>query len=407
MWEKRLKEIQARKVAIRGLLEGDSKDIKIDELSVELKSLETEKTGIEARMTIARGINEGIIPATPVAKPVTTITEKRDFTAMPQEELLKVSEYRTGYLKTLQGKQLNEVERAAMAVGEQRAITTDAGSAGAAVPTTTFNMIVDKLRQTSVLFPLITATFIPGNLKIVVANAKNAALWSDEAVDGVAADDTVVSVSLGGYPLAKFVKLSINVVNMAIDAFETYITAELGRQLAIAIENAILSGKGPDAVDPAKPQPTGILNGITWDATNSLTYPLVGSVGYDDFVDIRALLGSMYRPGSVFVMNSKMEAEVMKIKSSTLRPIFSQDPQNGFSQKILNVPYIVDDYMPDETIILGRLDYYKMNFSQSPVIEASREAGFMSSSIVYRGLLIADGKPALSEAFVRLTKATV
>jgi HK97 family phage major capsid protein len=97
-----------------------------------------------------------------------------------------------------------------------------------------------------------------------------------------------------------------------------------------------------------------------------------------------------------------MEGMLMKIKSSTGKPIFSQDPQNGFIQKILNIPYVVDDYMPDATILLSRWDYYYMNFSQAPVIEADKSAGFSIASIIYRGLLIADGKPASGEAFVKL-----
>jgi HK97 family phage major capsid protein len=139
--------------------------------------------------------------------------------------------------------------------------------------------------------------------------------------------------------------------------------------------------------------------------TNSLTYSATNGLGYDDFVNARALLKSMYRPGARWILNSNMEAAVMKIKSATGKPIFSQDPQNGFAPKILNLPYDVDDYMPDSTIILGRFDYYYMNFSQPPVIEADKSAGFSSASVLYRGLLIADGKPALSEAFTKLTSA--
>lgn len=401
MWEKRLKEIRDRKVEIRKLLEGDNKDIKLDELDKELRSLDTEQKDIEKRMVIAKGINEGTISADPVPQPEAQ-PQKRNFESMDQEELLKAPEYRSAYLKRLQGKRLNEVERQAISVGEQRAITTDQGSAGPAVPSTTFNMIIDKLRQTSVLFPLITSTFIPGNLNIVVANAKNAAKWSAEAADGSDDNDNVVSVSLGGFLLAKFVKLSINVLNMTIDAFEVYITAELSRQLAIAIENAILSGKGPSPTDGSKPQPTGIIPGIVWDATNSISYT---ALDYDTLVDGRAKLGTLYRANAIFVMNSTTEAAMMKIKTSTGKPIFSQDPQNGFIQKILNRPYIVDDYVPDDVVLFMDPSYYKMNFSQSPIIETSRDAGFMSSSVVYRGLLIADGKPALSEAFVKIYKA--
>jgi len=328
-----------------------------------------------------------------------------DLALMSHEELCGAPEYRSAYLKRLQGKALGEVEnRAIVAEAEKRALTTGAASAGAAVPTTTYDKIIEKLRQTSVLFPLISTTYIPGNVILPVANAMNAAIWSDEAVEGILTnDDTVLPVSLAGWTLAKYSKVSIAATVMTIDAFEAYIVNQLGEQLAIAVENAILNGLGPTPEGGLKPQPTGILPGVIWSAANSLTYNLVSGLGYDDFVNIRALLRSIYRPGSMWVMNSNMEAAMMKVKTSTGKPIFSQDPQNGFIQKILNMPYVVDDYIPDATVLLARLDYYFMNFSQAPVIEADKSAGFSSASILYRGLLIADGKPALSEAFCRLT----
>lgn len=327
-----------------------------------------------------------------------------DFATMEYDELLRTPEYRSAYLRKLQNRKLTEVEgRAITSEAEKRALTTGSGSAGAAVPTTTFDKIIEKLRQTSVLFPLIMATYIPGNVVLPVANARNAALWSAEATTGALDnDDTVAGVSLAGYTLAKFAKVSIATQVMTIDAFEAYIVNQIGEQLAIALENAILNGLGPTPGGANLAQPSGILNFVTFDASNSITYPSSTGLDYDSFVNARALLGTMYRPKAVWVMNSKMEAAVMKIKSSTGKPIFSQDPQNGFIQKILNIPYVVDDYMADNTILLARLDYYYMNFSQAPVIATDPSAGFTSSSVIYRGLLIADGKPALSEAFVKL-----
>lgn len=332
--------------------------------------------------------------AQPAAGQPPVQVRSQDFEKMERGELFGTPEYRSAYLKSLQGKQLSEVE--------QRALTTAVGSGGAAVPTTTYNLIIEKLRQTSVLFPMISDTYIPGNVVLPVANARTAAVWSDEAVEGTIGDDTIAGVSLAGYTLAKYAKISAAALAMTVDAFEAYIVDQIGQQLAIAVENAILNGLGPTPGGGNKPQPTGILNGVTWDATNSKEYAT--TISYDDLVDLRALLKTPYRPLACFCMNSNMEAQLFKIKDTQARPIFTQAPQNGFEPRILNMPYRVDDYMPDDTILLCVPKYYYMNFSQNPVIESSKEAGFTSASTIYRGILIADGKPALSEAFVKLSK---
>ena len=117
----------------------------------------------------------------------------------PAEELVASPEYRSTYLKWLQGRDLTDAE--------QRALTT-AGRKRPAVPTQTLNMVIDKMRQTSALFPGSTSPMSRSNLSIVVADAKNAATWKQqEGQDGTPADDTVVGVTLTGYELIKLVEI--------------------------------------------------------------------------------------------------------------------------------------------------------------------------------------------------------
>jgi HK97 family phage major capsid protein len=388
MFEKRLKEIEARKLEIRKLLEQEDAQVNLDELEQELRNLEKEQKDIERRINIAAGIQGGTIAANQMPKPA---SEQRSFEGMDRDAILATTEYRSAYLKRLQGKDLTETE--------QRALTTAANSAGAAVPTTTLNMIIDKLRQTSALFPRINVSYVPGNLSLVVANAKNAAAWKSEGTDGTPADDTVINVNLTGFELIKLVEISAAAQAMTIDAFEAYIASEIGRQMAVAVENAILNGDGSG-------EPTGILTGITWDENNSTTWENGTAVGYDNLVDGLALLPTMYHNNAVFVMNRKMLfGGIRKIKDDMKNPIFTYNPQDAARNSILGYPVIVDDYMPDDTILLGDLSYYYMNFSQPPQIESSREAGFKSGKITYRGLAVADGKPALAEAFVKISEA--
>ena len=383
---KRLHEIEARKLEIRDMLSSDA-EIDMESIDTELRALETEKSEIEKRQALAGQINIGQVEATPIIKPQ---VEERGVEKMEREQLLSSQEYRTAFFKNLQGKPMSEVE--------QRALTTAAVSAGSAVPTQTLNQIIDKLRQTSALYNYITVSFVPGNLSFVVANAKNVANWKTEGSAGTAADDTVVSVTLGGYEIIKLVEISAAATAMTIDAFESYISAEIGRQLSIAFENAIVNGDGSG-------EPTGILNGITWGAGNSTDFTGVNDL-YDTLMDALGLLPTMYHQSSVFVMNRKtLFGGIRKVKASDGQPIFAYNPQDRAAMTILGYGIVLNDYVPDDVILLGDFSYYRLNFSQAPTIEASREAGFTSGKTVYRGLAVADGKPALAEAFVKIVKA--
>lgn len=386
----RLKEIEVRKLAIRDLLQNEEAEVNLDELETELRSLEKEEKDIERRYTIADGIKGGTLGGNPIPKPKGG--EQRSFDGMERDELLAAPEYRSAYLKRLQGRDLNDTE--------QRALTTGSASAGAAVPTTTLNKIIDKLRQTSALFPLINVSYVPGNLSLVVANAKNDAAWKVEGADGTPADDTVTEVSLTGFELIKLVEISAAAQAMTIDAFEAYIASEIGRKMAIAVENAILNGTGSG-------QPTGILDGITWVVgTNSVEYANAGSPDYDDLMDALSLLPTMYHQDAVFVMSRQMLfGTIRKIKTTDGMPIFTYNAQDRAAMTILGYPVIIDDQMTNDQILLGDFGYYYMNFSQAPQIETSREASFKSGKITYRGLAVADGKPALDEAFVLIEEA--
>lgn len=201
--------------------------------------------------------------------------------------------------------------------------------------------------------------------------------------------------------MIKLVEVSAAAQAMTIDAFESYIASEIGRQMAIAVENAILNGTGSG-------QPTGVLTGVTWGSNNSTTWAAGAAVSYDNLVDALALLPTMYHNNAVFVMNRQMLfGGIRKIKTTDGQPIFTYNPQDETRNAILGYPVIVDDYMPDNTILLGDFSYYYWNFSQAPQIETSREAAFRSGKITYRGLAVADGKPALAEAFVKIEEAAV
>ena len=67
---------------------------------------------------------------------------------------------------------------------------------------------------------------------------------------------------------------------------------------------------------------------------------------------------------------------------------------------------MVDDYLPAETIIFGNFNYMGYNMPEGITIEASRESSFKKGLIDYRAMAVADCKPIVEEAFVKLTRAT-
>ena len=61
--------------------------------------------------------------------------------------------------------------------------------------------------------------------------------------------------------------------------------------------------------------------------------------------------------------------------------------------------------MADGEIILGNFEYLGYNIPEGILIEVSRESSFKSGLIDYRALAIADTKPLVEEAFIKLSEA--
>jgi HK97 family phage major capsid protein len=387
-------EIEKRKQEIRELLSGEQ-EVDLEKTELELRELDKEKVDIEKREKLASSIQkqETQLDVSKIEKPKEVrsvqIVEKT------KEEILASPEYRQSYYNRLLGKDLTDVE--------QRILTTAGASVGSAVPTTTLNMIIDRLRQTSVLFPKISVSNIPNNVTMVVANAKNASAWKAEGTNGTFLDDTVTSVTLNGYENIKLVEISATAYTSSIDALESYISAEIGRQMGISIENAILNGTGS-----ANNQPVGILSGITWTSgTNYLNWG-AGAPTYDNLIDGVSYLPTLYHQNAVMVMSrATLFGGIRKIKQTTGEPIFIYNAQDKFAGSVFGYPVIINDYIANDVILFGDLSYYYFNFVRQPQIDFSRDFGFQSGRLSYRGMFIADGKPALTEAFVKIGKTGV
>jgi HK97 family phage major capsid protein len=379
-------EIITRLRAIQTEMRSEGADI--EALTKEATGLRQQLEQIEARNRLFDGLPEEGAPET---NPI----ENRGGGGQPEspeearERTIASPEYRSAWLHRLQGRRLNEAE--------QRAMSTAADSAGAAVPQTTMNLITERLEQRTALYPLISRSNVPGALKIPVEGASTAASWKQQNAAITASEAPVNSVSLAGYELVKLVTVSIAAKLMTIDAFENFVVNQIVRKMAIAIEAAIVSGSGTD-------EPTGILTGVafatTGTAPNKVEFTKGSVPTYDNIMDALALLPGDYHANAVFVCSTKTKYKyIRKIKDNDGRPFFDQGMIDG--KRV-----VVNDRVPDKKILICDPSYYHMNAQKDITIDISDQSGFRNAQIDYRGYAVMDGKPLLAEAFVLIDEAT-
>lgn len=385
--EKRLKEINDRKVEIRQLLESDT-ETDLDAIEKELNELEQEAQELRSKKEIAGKIQTGEVEARKIEQPE---VEKMD-------NVFETKEYRSAFFKKLLGKPLNEVE--------ERAYSSADNSAFAVIPVETANMIFEKMKQVAPMLNQITLLRVAGNVKFAIENARATAALHPENDAITPAADSLVYVTLAGYEYAKIIRISKTVATMAIDAFEAWLVNMLAEDIARAIEDDIINGTGTN-------EPKGIASAYTtW--TDGTTAILVDTdatpaeaLDFDDIMDLIALLPNGYMSNAKFLCNSRMfYGTLAKIKDADGMPIYVKDMENGVAFRIMGFPVILSDYVADNTVYFGDFTKVVGNLSQDIAVESSTQSGFLNNSIDFRGAAIFDCDIAIPDAFRKLYVGT-
>ena len=305
------------------------------------------------------------------------------------------AEYRSAFFKRLMGKDLTDGESRALAAAqaEKRADAFNTLSNSAAVvPTTTLNEVVKQARGVNGLFNEIRLFSVPNNLSVPVGTPGDAAAWHTEGSPVERKSVTTAAVTFTGRELIKVLSMSAAVKRMETAAFERYLTDELKNSIADAIGAAIVSGTGNG-------QPTGILSGIAWNTANTVETETLSA---DDLLKAIAMLPAGYAGGAKFAMSTAtLFGSVYALKDNDGRYYFA-DPGNGGVHRLFGFEIVLDDNIPAGTILFGNFRYYGVNIPQGVAVEVSRESGFASGLIDYRALCIADGKPIVPGAFVKV-----
>lgn len=367
-------------------------DADIEALNIELRGIKEAKANLEMR-SAQQPQNLNIITGTePKAKEL-------------GDDILATAEYRSAFFKSMLGQTLSPVEKEAYQRGlteaEKRADAFNTSTTASAVlPTTTLNEIVSKARTMGGLIAEVRHFNIPTKISVPVGTPASKAAWHTEGVAVESEKNTVASVSFDGYEILKVFSISAKAKKMSVSAFEQYMITELTNCVMECIADSLVNGTGTA-------QGTG-LNTITWtENTNLLTVAKTGSLTYANIVKVVAMLKRGYSKGAKWAMNNAtLYNAVYSLVDTTGRPIFISDPKSENIGKILGFEVVIDDNIADNDIYFGNFQYMGYNLPEGIMVEVSRESSFKSGLIDYRALAVADCKPIVPEAFVKITKAT-
>lgn len=307
----------------------------------------------------------------------------------PQSRTLGIdsAEYRTGFLKKLRNIDLSDVE--------QRALSTAASSVGAAVPTSTANKIIEKVKTYAPLLDKIDLMHVPGTIKIPAEgttieaqiHAQNAVITSD--------DEKLDDITLSGFEVTKLITISKSVEKMSMDAFEAWLVRKIARAVADKITKLILFGTGTN-------QAQGI-NAITWDDTNSVTVAKTASLTEANVLKAIGLLNAGYDAGAEWIMSKNTFM-------NDFYPLMNTGKNNlvtfaNGKYYVGGYPVEYDDRMTASEAILGNMELgYAGNMPEE--VNVTSQFVTRENSYDFLGAAMFDGKVSAVEAFVKIKKAT-
>ncbi|HDR7790931.1 phage major capsid protein [Bacillus mobilis] len=399
-----LAEMEARAAQIKGTVDTDP-NADITSINIEIEGLQQAMNNSKEKQTQAQGQNQtptenGGMAQRSQFNPITGMQFNQG-QQIPTENIFESTEYRNAFYKTMLGQKLTDIEtrtfNRAMEIQEAEhradAFNTTTNSA-AVLPTTTLNEVIKKARTMGGLISHCRNFNIPTNISVPIGTPTNKAQWHVEGAPVESEKLSTAAVSFAGYEIIKVFSISAAAKKMTVQAFEAYMIEELTNCVMEAIADALVNGTGNG-------QGTGLVTGVTWNATNS--FDLTGK--YTDFTKALAMLKRGYAAGAKFAMsNATLYNKVYSLVDANGRPIFIADPKNESIGYILGKEVVIDDNLADGTIILGNLNYMGYNIPQGIMIEVSRESSFKSGLIDYRAMAIADTKPLVGEAFIKLSE---
>lgn len=297
--------------------------------------------------------------------------------------------------------------------GQSRAIT----GAELTIPVVFLDLISENMFRYSKLLNRVRVRNVSGQARQTIAGTVPEAVWTEMCGAINELNFVFNQVTLDGYKVAGYVPvcnsmLEDNDINLA-----SWIVEMLSESIGLAMDKAILYGKGS-----AARMPLGIVTRLAQESAPS-DYPanapawvdlhetnilkiggadVTGAAFWSALMTATGATYTRYNRGAMFwAMNSKTYA-TLKSKLITFTATGDIVANLFGSLPIVTGDIDVLEFIPDGDIIGGYGDLYLLAQRSGMTIESSYEVQFLQDNTVFRAKQRADGMPIIPGAFVAI-----
>lgn len=388
-----VEEVEKRVAELKDVVERSADVSEIETCTEELTLLQERKAElqeIEERKAAVRNIETGAAETQVVERGAAMPNTQVEFNASS-------AEYRAAWLKRMAVNKDGVALLGDLTEAEERAFIHTTANSGAVVPTATLNMIIDRVKAEAPMLDDAEITSMTEGFAIPVRKSIKA---GDAAVvaEGTAnadEEDEFVLITMPGLDISKNATMTRRMKFMSIDAFESWLVADIAKRIAVAKEKALIA-----RMDGAAPA-SGISanNDVKIDSNNVLT-----SQPYTDAA-IRAIMAKIDENGQVVVYANRNTIY------NGFAGIETGDGKKAFIESAMVDPIIkgvmygavikVDANLADNVAYFGVQGALKGNtfapLEIFPTVEAK------TANTIFTGTEVFDGGLANPKAFVKAT----
>ncbi len=391
--EKRLAEIAARKVEIRGLLEGDP-EANLDEINTELKALEAEETELRRRQEMAASIQAC---AAPEVRTIATTAEPKVFAEPKQPEWRNFGEF-------LQAVRFNQHDRRLQFKEFEHPETRDlqmvpGAQGGFLVPEQFSTQLLQIGPQDAIVRP--RATVIPAGsppdapITFPVLDHSGArgvysgvtVVWIGEGEQKPPTEPAFREITITPREVAAHTVVTDKLLRNT-EAASVVVRTLLRRAILAAEDVAFLSGLGVN-------QPVGI---IGHGSAINVVRAGANQISYADVVGMyaRAKFGGPL----CWIASPTTLPQLMRMTDGAQGLIWQPNARDGAPGTLLGLPVFLNERSPVlgqvGDLILADLQYYLIKDGSGIYISASEHVQFINNKTVIKAFWNVDGQPWLT-----------
>lgn len=279
------------------------------------------------------------------------------------------------------------------------------------IPVTILDLIRENVMDYSKLIGRVRLRQVAGTARQTVMGTVPEAVWVEACGTLNELDFDFTQVQLDGYKVGGYVFVCNTLLRDADIALLSELITGIGQAIGLALDKAILYGKGA-----SMKQPLGIVTRLAQESipegypatarpwvdlhsSHILSINATGATFFQKLVEAEAVCEGVYSRGTKFwAMNMKTYAKI-KAQAVATNLYGAYVSEIDGVMPVVGGDIVVLNFIPDNDVICGYGDLYLLAEREGTLIETSREFRFVQDETTLRGIAVYDGVPVIAEAF--------